>query len=375
MTNTFQLLAGADAFLRELRAALTMRRRSLYAQFMTYEGDSVGQAFSDALAAQAAQGVDVRLMVDGYTDVVLNDIYPILLHRLGEARQERARTQALFESLRARGVAIKRTAPPGPLGMYMLYRNHKKMVVLDERIAFVGGINVSEHNFAWHDFMVRIEGPLVRDLAEDFRSTWDGATTPFDTPRPGEDFILNQCAGRPSIFAEVLAMIGRAEKSVIVESPYLLGDHIEAALLAAARRGVRVTIILPSASNKLAYRLWSRKLRRRLAHPNATLYGYRGNGGMTHAKLLIVDDRWATFGSFNMIELEGLTQKELNVFTSNADLIGQLQRFVARDLAQSTPLAPVRFSCGRLTYSVLYHFFGWWTKRLLRHPDWKVTYC
>jgi len=375
VTNTFQLLAGADAFLRELGAALDGCQRSLYAQFMTYEGDAVGQAFSDRLADRAAAGADVRLMVDGYTDVVLNDIYPILLHRLGEAREERARTQALFESLQARGVAIQRTAPPGPLGIYLPYRNHKKMVVIDERVAFVGGINISEHNFAWHDFMVRIEGPLVADLAEDFRSTWGGATTPFDTPRPGEDFILNQCAGRYPIFEEVLAMIGRAERSIVIESPYLLGDHIERALQAATRRGVRVTIILPHASNKLMYRLWSRKLRRRLAHHNAALYGYQGNGGMTHAKLLMVDDRWATFGSFNMIELEGITQKELNVFTGDVDLIEQLQQFVARDLAQSTPLAPARITGGRFTYYLLHRVFRWWTRRLLRRPDWKGIYC
>lgn len=375
MTNSYQLLAGAEAFLRALAADLPHCRRSLYAQFMTYEGDAAGRAFSDSLAARAAQGADVRLMVDGYTDVVLSDIYPILLHRLGEARRERAQTHALFESLERRGVALRRTAPPGPLGIYLPYRNHKKMVILDERVAFVGGINISEHNFAWHDFMVRVEGPLVGALAQDFCSTWGGATTPFDTPRPGEDFILNQCAGRYPIFDEVLAMIARAGQSIVVESPYLLGDRIEAALLAAARRGVRVTIILPHASNKLAYRLWSRKLRRRLAHPNIGLYGFRGSGGMTHAKLLMVDDRWATFGSFNMIELEGLTQKELNVFTSSAGMIGQLQQFVARDLSQSTPLAPVRFGGGRCTYDALYHVFRWWTKRLLRRPEWKVVYC
>ena len=152
-------------------------------------------------------------------------------------------------------------------------------------------------------------------------------------------------------------MIGRAERSIVIESPYLLGDHIERALLAATRRGVRVTIILPHASNKLMYRLWSRKLRRRLAHHNAALYGYQGNGGMTHAKLLMVDDRWATFGSFNMIELEGITQKELNVFTGDVDLIEQLQQFVARDLAQSTPLAPARITGGRFTYYLLHRIF------------------
>jgi cardiolipin synthase len=375
LSNTFTVLLNSGAFMQSLTAALEDCHDSLYAQFMTYEGDATGQVFSDLLTRKAAAGLDVRLMVDGYTDVVISDVYPILLHRLGSVRDERARTRALFESLRARGVGVRRTAPPGVLGCYMLYRNHKKMVVLDERIAFVGGINISDHNFAWHDFMVRIEGPLVRDLVRDFRSTWDGATIPFTAPNQDGDFLLNQCAGRYSIFAEVLDMIGRAEQRIVIESPYLLGDHIERALRRAAERGVQVTIIIPYHSNKLMYRLWSRKLRRRLAHPNAAIYGYQEHGGMTHARLLIVDGRWTSFGSFNMIELEGLTQKELNIFSSDADLIAQLEAFVAQDLAHSTPLPVPRIAGERFTYNVLYAFFKRWTNRLLRDPDWKAVYC
>ncbi|MBN1678648.1 MAG: phosphatidylserine/phosphatidylglycerophosphate/cardiolipin synthase family protein [Anaerolineae bacterium] len=379
MTNHFELCTGADVFLSALRDDLPGCQRSLYAQFMTYEGDASGQAFSALLAGKAAAGLDVRLMVDGYTDVVLSDVYPIKLHRQRAVQQERARTRAMFDDLRARGVGVKRTAPPGFMGRYMLYRNHKKMVVLDERIAFVGGINISDHNYAWHDFMVRIEGPLVCDLARDFCSTWDGATIAFDTPRPGSDFVLNQCAGRYSIFDEVLAMIGHAAHSLVIQSPYLLGDRIETAIRAAAERGVQVTIIIPFRSNKLAYRVWSRKLRRRLDHANVALYGYQGMAahanGMTHSKLIVVDDRRASFGSFNMIELEGLTQKELNVFTSSPAFITRLNAFIADDLAHAVPLPVPRTTWGRFSYSLLYRFFTWWTGRLLRNSDWTARYC
>lgn len=375
MTNTFQLLAGATAFMHELNVSLAACQHSLYVQFMTYEGDASGLAFSDLLAEKAAAGIDVRLMVDGYTDVVISDVYPFLVHRRKSVSGERARTQALFESLRARGVGVKRTAPPGFLNMYILYRNHKKMIVIDDQVAFVGGINISDHNYAWHDFMVKIEGPLVRDLAADFCSTWDGPPIALETPIPDGDFILNQCAGRYPIFEETLAMIGRAKQTLVIQSPYMLGNRIEPAISAAAKRGVKVTIITPLQSNKFLYRLWSRKLYHRLNHPNITIYGHTGNGGMTHAKLVIVDDRWASFGSFNMIELEGLTQKELNVFSSNPDLIAQLNVFVNEDLAHATLITPPRFASVRLTYRALYHFHKWWTKRLLQNSEWKALYC
>lgn len=375
MTNRFTLLAGASAFMDELTRTLDGDHSRLYAQFMTYEGDATGEAFASLLARQAARGADVRLMVDAYSDLILSDVWPVLLHRQREVAAERARTHALFDRLRAQGAGVKRTAPLGALGRFALYRNHKKMVVLDDRIAFVGGINISDHNYDWHDFMVKIEGPLAAALAHDFRTTWNGQTAPLVTPCPGEDFVLNQCPGRYSVFEEILRMIDRAQRTIVIESPYLLGDRIERALRAAAERGVRVSLILPARSNKLLYRRWVRVLLRRLDHPNIAVHGFRGCGGMTHAKLILVDEQWASFGSFNMIELEGLTQKELNVFSSSADLIAQLQTLIARDIAQAVPVPAPRFAIGRPLYTVLYRFFRWWTRRLTRSANWKARYC
>jgi len=375
LTNQFTLLTGAGAFMEELTRTLEGEHSHLYAQFMTFEGDATGEAFARLLARQAARGADVRLMVDAYSDVVLSDVWPVVLHRQREVAAERAKTHALFDRLRAQGVAVKRTAPLGALGRFALYRNHKKMVVLDERIAFVGGINISDHNYDWHDFMVKIEGPLAATLAHDFRSTWDGRTVTLATPRPGEDFVLNQCAGRYSVFEEILRMIDRAQHTIVIESPYLLGNRIERALRAAAERGVRISLILPARSNKLLYRRWMRVLLRRLDHPNVTVYGFGGSGGMTHAKLIVVDEQWASFGSLNMIELEGLTQKELNVFSSSADLIGQLRTLTARDIAQAVPVPAPRVVIGRPLYNLLYRFFRWWTRRLTRSADWKALYC
>ena len=375
MTNRFTLLVGASAFMDELARTLDDEHSRLYAQFMTYEGDATGEAFGALLAQQAQRGADVRLMVDAYSDIILSDVWPVLLHRQGEVAAERAKTYALFDRLRAQGVRVKRTAPLGPLGIYVLFRNHKKMVVIDDRIAFVGGINVSDHNYNWHDFMVKIEGPLASALAHDFRSTWDGQTAPLATPCPGEDFVLNQCPGRYSIYEEILRMIDRAQRTIVIESPYLLGDRIERALRAAAERGVRVSLILPARSNKLLYRRWVRVLLRRLDHPNITVYGFTGCGGMTHAKLVLVDDQWASFGSLNMIELEGLTQKELNVFSSNPDLIAQLQTLIARDIAQSDPVPVPPHAAARPLFTVLVRFSDWWTRRLLRRADWKARYC
>jgi cardiolipin synthase len=249
------------------------------------------------------------------------------------------------------------------------------MVILDGQVAFVGGFNISEHNFAWHDFMIRIEGPLVRELMRDFCSTWDGSTVSLERSGGAGNYILNQCAGRYSILEEILRKIEQARYTLVIESPYLFGDHIEARLWAAAERGVQVTLIMPYCSNKWLYRLWVRSLRQRLNHPNIMIFGYQGDGGMTHAKLLIVDKEWASFGSCNMFELEGLTQKELNVFSNDADLIAQLCALVANDLKHSILLTLPSRAPGRFTYALLYWYVNWWTQHLRRRPRWRKIYC
>jgi len=371
--NAFELCVGAAAFVEALRADLPHCRESLWVQFSTFEGDASGTELADLLLAQAARGVDVRLLVDHYSDVIVNDILPFVVQRRRELDAERNRTAALLARLEAGGVGVRRTAPPGRFRRYLLYRDHKKMVVVDGRIAFVGGLNVSDHNYGWRDFMVRIEGPLATDVASDFAATWDGRRVSLDRSGPG-DFALNQTPGRASIGAEVVAMIERAQESIVVESPSLLGDPLETALAAAARRGIDVMLIAPARHNRWIFRVWVRATQKRLARAGVTIHGYLGSGGMTHAKLLLVDDR-ASFGSYNFFELEGLTQKELNIFTADPTLVTRLRALVRTGLADSAIVAPPARTFGRFSYRLVEQIAVAWTRRLLRDPSWKAQYA
>jgi cardiolipin synthase A/B len=373
----YTLHIGAAAFMAALEAALSTCQHSLYIQFSTFEGDQSGRDFAALLQAKAAQGIEIRLILDYYSDVVVDDIYPIFVHRWGEIRRAKAETRALLDSLRAAGVAIKRTAPPGFLGRFMLYRDHKKMIVIDECVAFVGGINISDHNYAWHDLMFQMEGGIVAQLCQDFLSTWAGATLPLNAPASDTgEAVVNQCAGRYAILEAALRLIEGAEERIFIHSPYLLGDHLEAALERAARRGVQVTLLMPYRNNKWLYRLWVGSLRRRLqALPQVQIYGYRGDNDMTHAKLILIDGRRVTFGSCNFFELEGLAQKELNIFSSDPGLLAQVEESIAADLARSEKLPPPRWVWGRFTYTWLYRFMDGWTRRLLTDPDWRARYC
>ena len=96
---------------------------------------------------------------------------------------------------------------------------------------------------------------------------------------------------------------------------------------------------------------------------------------MTHAKLVIVDDRTVSFGSFNLFDLEGLTQKELNVFTRDRAIVSDLGDLVAGDIASSCPVPHPSMTFGRFSYTLLRSVFAWWTRRLLRNAAWRSEYC
>ena len=374
MTAPRRVLVGAAAFLDAFRRDLTSCAESLRVQFSTFEGDAAGRGFADLLLERVRAGVAVQLILDGYSEVIADDTYPFALRGRRALHAERRRTHEMLAELESGGVAIRRVAPSGRFHRYLLHRDHKKMAVIDGRLAYVGGLNVSDHNYGWHDFMVRLDGSVVDALIADFDSTWSGRTVALTDARPDGDFVLNQAPGRPTVLDEALRLIEGAEHRVALESPYPCGDHVETALLQAARRGVQVTVVTPERPNHLHNRVWIRKLRRRLRHPNVDLVGFRGTDGMTHAKLLVVDDRIATFGSLNFQEIEALTQKELNIFTRDPDLVAELRALLASDAAASAPAPLPRTAFGWWTYRLAYRLVRAWTRRLVRRPEWRATY-
>lgn len=366
---------GAQAFVDALRRDLAACERSLRVQFSTFEGDRAGQVFAELLLERVAAGVDVQMILDGYSEVIADDVYPFSIRGRQTLQTERRRTADLLAKLEEAGVKIHRVNPAGRMHRYILFRDHKKMVVIDDRVAYVGGLNVSEHNYGWHDFMVRVDGPVVADVVADFTSTWGGATTSLTDARSDRDYALNQSAGRPRVLDEVLRLIAAAQQRLVMESPYLCGEQIEQAILAAAVRGVRVTLVMPLHPNHLHNKVWVRKLRRRLRHANIEVLGYPLDGGMTHAKLLVVDDELASFGSLNFQEIEALAQKELNIFTRDPDLVAELARLAATDAAECAPVPVPRSAFGWFTYRTLHWLVQTWADRLVRKPEWRARYC
>jgi cardiolipin synthase len=328
---TFELLVNFEEFWARLRQDMASANDSVLIQTFAFEGDSVGQQLADALLACRAN--DKRILADSFTRIVLSDKFrfwptSLLDHDL---KDEFEKTGALREKLQSLGVEIRFTNPFGLTPRKVLSRNHKKLIVIDSRLAYVGGINFSEHNAAWHDMMLRIDdADAVAFLADDFEASWNGKNRQSDIQaRDLELFTLDGRQNR-SAFQRVLDLINAARESIFIESPYITFPFYER-LREATRRAVNVQIVTPQQNN---WSYFANYARMESARSGIDLRLYQD--GMSHLKAMLIDDEYLIAGSSNFDYLSYRIHQELiGVFTDPALIADFKQRVMLPDVARA----------------------------------------
>lgn len=297
--NRFAPLVNGDAAYPEMIAAIRSAERSITLTSYIFNNDSVGLEFVEALAAAVRRGVAVRVLVD--------------------AAGTRYSIPSIMGPLRRAGVPAERFMPTWlPWRMpYMNLRSHRKVMVVDGRVGFTGGMNIAEGNcLASHprrpsqDLQFRVEGPVVRHLQEVFAEDWEftvGETLEGDIWFPPLEPVGNTLArgiddGPDDKFEHVrqvvFGAVTCARRTIVIVTPYFLPDiALISALNTAAMRGVTVDIVLPAVNN-LLFVQWAC-----MAQLESMLkWGCRvwlTPPPFDHTKLAIVDDGWTLLGSAN----------------------------------------------------------------------------
>lgn len=327
--KSMQLLVDADAFWNCLKADLHSASHEIMVQMMTFEGDHTGQQVIDAIRASAA--AHKQILVDNYTRFIQSDKFIYHPKYLFDQalKNEVRQTRDMFKALIREGGEVRFTNPVGPLLVHFVGRSHKKLIIIDERIAYVGGFNFSDHNFAWHDLMFRIEDPaIVAFLRADFVATWQDKSRPSHTQFGGCEFFLLDGRSNEDVFADLIRLLTSAEKSLHIISPYLTFPFCDA-LAQLPQRGVTVTLLTPQGNNKGTvrdYLLWE-----------AQKFGFdvRLYDGMSHMKAALVDDRYLVVGSSNFDFLSYRIEEEVLVVFSDPAVIDAFRRQVLEpDLAR-----------------------------------------
>jgi cardiolipin synthase len=316
-----RLLVDAGEFMDALETDLGLATTSALAQTMSFEGDYAGRRFANLLVRSRCP--DRRLVVDCFSRHVMScrHLSAFALDGDAELRNEVHATAATHEAMRRAGVQVRFCNPAGRLLRRLPARDHKKIVVIDRRISYLGGINITDHNFGWHDLMLRIDDEAVADfLAEDLEATWRNRSRA--RWRTFDRIAIGSLDGRhnASSFEPVFDLIASARDEIVVQTPYLTFPFTDR-LADARRRGVRVRILAPAAHPQPSF---ARFVEWECARSGVQLHLLPG---MTHVKAMLVDGSRLLLGSSNFDYLSYRLLRELIAIVEDADVIAD---FIAR---------------------------------------------
>jgi phosphatidylserine/phosphatidylglycerophosphate/cardiolipin synthase-like enzyme len=323
-------------------AAIAAARKTIHLEMYIVHADRVGRRFVNLLADKARQGVTVRVVYDWFGC----GLAPLF---------------GLFRPLTQAGGEVRRFNPPSLGAVFgWIRRNHRKLLTVDGRVAFVSGLCIGEdwegrpdkHRAPWRDTGVEIAGPSVAHAERAFAESWrfaggriDDATLvrAEDIPPAGED-ALRFIATEPFTWHMLqldLLVAAMARRSLWITDAYFLGHgpYVEA-LGRAARDGVDVRLLLPQGSDVGWTVPASRTLYRSLLEAGVRIFEW--NGSMIHAKTAVADARWARIGSTNLNLSSWLGNWEIDVAVESESVARTLEAQYEEDLASSTEIVVSR---------------------------------
>lgn len=317
---------GSQAFMKRLEEVAVKARDSFYAQAMTFEGDEAGKWLIEVMKSSPAR--KKKLLIDSYSKLVINDHFIPSLKYLQDKdfRNEVKSTSKLINEAREHGIEVKFTNPIGFLALKYPLRNHKKMIIIDGETSFLGGINFSDHNFAWHDMMVEVsDKTLGNSLNEDFEMTWQGhnQSGSFETDQ-GQLYLFNGSKSK-ELYQSFFGHIRSARKQVQVISPYI-SEPLLGVLRSIADKGVEITVISPQENNKSIFKNII------LSEQEKGYFHLKEYPGMSHMKAILVDDEKLIFGSSNYDLVSYYFEQEVVFMSEDKALIAEFHEKVLADV-------------------------------------------
>ncbi|GAB3765780.1 cardiolipin synthase [Nocardioides ginsengisegetis] len=324
---------GKDLF-DDMLAAIEGARRQILFETYIWKGDEIGERFKAALAAAADRGVEVYCIYDGFANLVVSPRFKRFPATMKVLRYPVYTAGLRFLDLRRYG------------------RDHRKILVVDDAVGFVGGYNIgTPYETEWRDTHVRITGPGVWDLKRAFADFWNlnrrrrirTSERPLllETASTWEPRIrLHRNVPRLWMFpirGMYLEAINRASRNVWMTCAYFIPDQdFVDAMKAAARRGVDVRLLVPHKSNHIVADWISRGYFSQLLDAGVRIFRFRD--AMVHAKTSTVDGTWSTVGTANVDRLSLQGNYEINVEVIDEELAKTLEEIFSVDESNSLEL-------------------------------------
>lgn len=337
--NSITILNNGENKFPILITRLKEAKHHIHLEYYKFEEDKIGKSILELLRQKASQGVKIRMIVDALGSNHISD--------------------ATIENLKSTGVELRKYNPVlfSSLANRVNYRDHRKIVIIDGRISFVGGMNVADKyinhgnsRHFWRDTHCMIEGEATYSLQILFLLNWyfvskqlikpslelfprmenNGNTvTAIISSDPDSDF--------PNLMETYFSMITSAREEILISTPYFIpNESILTALKTSAKGGVRVVLILPRESDSVLVHSASLTFLGELMRNDIEVYMYRK--GMIHSKVMIIDGELSSLGTANMDYRSFDNNAEVNALFFDESLAQELKSSFETDLDNSTRL-------------------------------------
>ncbi|HVJ90636.1 MAG TPA: phospholipase D-like domain-containing protein [Labilithrix sp.] len=347
-SDDVRLLRDGVEALPAMLAAIDSATREIVVEMYWIGPDEVGTRFRDALAAKARAGVTVRVVYDAVGSLAI--------------------TPSFWEPLVRAGGEVREYHPLSPLRpsfdlSRIEQRDHRKIIVVDGTRGFTGGLNlarpwlsIADGGEGWRDDMIEVVGYAAAELRTLFYKTWrrmglrrlpqsplDALSLPGDlvplTKHPaGKVYVLASLRrSRRNLRREYLSRLNHAKRSIEIANSYFIPDrNVRNALYRAVLRGVRVRILVPSKSDVAVVQFALEAMYESLLRNGVEMYCH--SGPMMHAKTAIIDDRFATIGSYNLDQRSQTKNLEVNVAVEDEAFATYVRKWFDRDVEAATQL-------------------------------------
>lgn len=337
--NRITLLNSGREYFPALLAAIDAARDEIFLESYIYANDPVGHAVSNALCQAARRGVTVNVTVDGFGGRNFADDFLPTLTAAG-----------------VRAMLFRPEISTFHLRRHRLRRLHRKLAVIDGHTLFVGGINIVDDDNAppemcpRYDYAVQVDGPVVHQALHAARRIWEivswvnfkrrfrlkpGQASPVEATgnQMAAFLIRDNLRHRNDILHAYLDAIAEARDEILIANAYFLpGVRFGRALQAAAKRGVRITILLQGKTDHPMLRFAAQALYTVALANGIRVFEYEKS--FMHAKVAVIDGEWATVGSSNIDPFSLLLAKEANLVVRDRDFARTLRRSILDAIAQ-----------------------------------------
>lgn len=341
--NKVKLLRSGREKFEDLFSTIRNANSNIHLEYFNFRNDSIANTMFNLLSEKAGEGVTVRTLFDAF----------------GNWSNSRPLQKKHLEKIRGRGIEIYHFDQlKFPYINHVFHRDHRKIAVIDGRIAYTGGMNIADYYIkglpeigAWRDMHMRLEGSAVRYLQEIFLRTWNVSTghnvggkayypEPDRTPHGAVSVAIIDRVPRklPKLLRHTyIRSIDAARNSIRIVNPYFLPPRsVKKALKNALKRGVRLEIMLSSKSDIPLTPEGSIYVAHRLMKKGAQVYLY--DGGFHHSKIMMVDSLFCTVGTANLDSRSLRYDYEVNAFIFDTGITGELDGIFDADKANCTIL-------------------------------------